>query len=192
MTKDKPTKFPDHAKKVFDGVIYDVYQWPQELYDGSTATYERLNRQDTVIVIGITPDKKILLVDEEQPHIPLSTKFIAGKIDPGETPEIAAKRELLEETGYQTDKLELWFKYQPDINIDWTVYTFIARDIKKVAEQQLEGGEKINPVLMTFDEFIEFTLTDKFHAYIVKIKILEAKLNPQKMLNLKNLFNIDF
>jgi hypothetical protein len=38
MPKDQPTKFPASAKKVFEGVLYDVYQWPQKLYDGSTAT----------------------------------------------------------------------------------------------------------------------------------------------------------
>ena len=62
MPKDLPTKFPDNAKKVFEGVIYDVYQWPQKLYDGTTVTYERVNRQNTVSVLGITREKQILLI----------------------------------------------------------------------------------------------------------------------------------
>ena len=186
MKKDKPTRFPEDAKKVFDGIIYDVYQWPQEMYDGTTATYERLNRQDTIIVIGITEDKQILLVDEEQPHVPLATKFVAGKIDPGETPEQAASRELLEETGYQAEKMDLWFENKPDINIDWTVYTFIAKNIKKVAEQELENGEKITPKLFSFDKFIEFATSEKFTGSSIKIKVLEAQLDPQKMRQFKD------
>src|SRR5215467_9321922 len=31
---------PEHAERVFQGKIFDVYQWPQKLYDGSTATFE--------------------------------------------------------------------------------------------------------------------------------------------------------
>lgn len=187
MPKDKPTKFPTNANKVFEGVIYDVYQWPQELYDGTTVTYERVNRQNTVSVLGVTPNKQILLIEEEQPHRPKHISLMAGKIDPGETPQEAARRELLEETGYQAEKLEEWFEYEPDLNTDWTVYVFIARNIKKVAEQNLEGGEKITPKLMSFDEFIEFASTDNFKATQIRLKVLEAKLNSEKMAELKKL-----
>lgn len=187
MPKDQPTKFPASATKVFEGVLYDVYQWPQKLYDGSTATYERLNRQDTAIVIGVTTDNQILMVDEEQPHISRGIKLVAGKIDPGEAPEEAAKRELLEETGYKAENISLWYQSNPDVNVDWTVYTFIAKNITLVAEQQLEGGEKIIPQLVSFDQFIEIVSAEKFRGLELKIKVLEAKLIPQKMTELKKL-----
>ena len=47
---------PDEAEKVFNGVLFDVYQWQQEMYDGSYATFERLRRADTAAVICITDD----------------------------------------------------------------------------------------------------------------------------------------
>ena len=187
MQKDAPTQFPANAKKVFNGVIYDVYHWPQELYDGTTVTYERINRQDTISVLVVTKDKQIMLIEEEQPHRPKHISLVAGKIDFGETPLEAANRELLEETGYQAAGLEPWFKYQPDTNIDWTVFTYIAKGAQKVADQALEGGEKITPKFFSFEEFINFALSDKFHALPVKVKVLEAKLDPQKMENLKKL-----
>jgi ADP-ribose pyrophosphatase len=187
MSKDKPTRFPDNAQKVFEGVLYDVYQWPQKLYDGTTVTYERLNRQDTAIVIGITPDNQILLVDEEQPHIARGIKLVAGKIDPGETPEDAAKRELLEETGYQAKSLHLWYQSNPDVNVDWTVYTYIAKNVIQVATQQLEGGEKITPKLVSFEQFLDIVSAEKFRGLELKTRILEAKLMPEKMSELKKL-----
>ncbi len=187
MSKDKPTRFPDNAQKVFEGVLYDVYQWPQKLYDGTTVTYERLNRQDTAIVIGITPDNQILLVDEEQPHIARGIKLVAGKIDPGETPEDAAKRELLEETGYQAESLHLWYQFNPDVNVDWTVYTYIAKNVIQVAAQQLEGGEKITPKLVSFEQFLDIVSAEKFRGLELKTRILEAKLMPEKMSELKKL-----
>lgn len=187
MQKDKPTKFPPTAKKVFDGILYDVYQWPQELYDGTTSTYERINRQDTISVLGVTEDKKILLIEEEQPHRPKSISLVAGKVDPGETPELAAERELLEETGYKAARIEKWFTYHPDLNIDWTVFVYLAKGLKKIADQKLEGGEKITPKLYTFDEFIEFASSDQFNALQIKVRVLEAKLDPEKMTELKEL-----
>lgn len=190
MSKDLPIKFPQNAKKVFEGVIYDVYQWPQKLYDGTTTTYERINRQNTVSVLGITKNQQILLIEEEQPHRPKHISLMAGKVDPGESPQTAAERELMEETGYKSEIMEPWFEYEPDLNIDWTVFVYIARNIEKVAEQNLEGGEKITPKLFSFDKFIEFALTDDFKATQIKIKVLEAKLDPEKMAAFKKLLTI--
>lgn len=187
MPKDHPTKFPTNAKKVFEGLIYDVYQWPQELYDGTTVTYERVNRQNTVSVLGITKDKQILLIEEEQPLRPKHISLMAGKVDPGESPQEAAERELMEETGYQAEVMEPWFEYEPDLNVDWTVFVYIARNIEQVADQNLEGGEKITPKLFTFDEFIQFAASRDFKATQIRVKVLEALLDPEKMTELKNL-----
>lgn len=46
-------KIPSHATKVFSGVIFDVYQWEQELFNGNIATFEALRRPSTVIIIPV-------------------------------------------------------------------------------------------------------------------------------------------
>jgi hypothetical protein len=92
---DIPKKsFPPHAKRVFEGVIFDVYQWEQELYDGRTVMFERLVRPDTVTVYGVLPDGKILLAEQEQPGKPAFVGPTGGRVDPGEDALTAAKREL--------------------------------------------------------------------------------------------------
>ena len=58
---------PPHAKRVFKGVIFEVYQWEQEMFDGSVETYEALKRADTAQVIA-TRRNKILIPLEEQPR----------------------------------------------------------------------------------------------------------------------------
>ncbi|KKP89624.1 MAG: NUDIX hydrolase [Candidatus Moranbacteria bacterium GW2011_GWC2_37_73] len=36
IEKPKSTQLiPEHAKKVFSGTFFDVYQWEQEMFDGS-------------------------------------------------------------------------------------------------------------------------------------------------------------
>ncbi|HVS79005.1 MAG TPA: NUDIX domain-containing protein, partial [Candidatus Saccharimonadales bacterium] len=90
---------PVNAKKVFDGKIFDVYQWPQKMYDGTTETFEMLKRPNTVVVLAIK-DGELVILKQSQPNLQNEfMDFPGGRADEGETPLESAKRELLEETG---------------------------------------------------------------------------------------------
>lgn len=58
---------PDDAELVFDGVRARVYQWDQEMYDGSVARFERIRFLDGAFVIALTDKGTILLTLQEQP-----------------------------------------------------------------------------------------------------------------------------
>lgn len=136
-------KIPKHAKKVFTGVIYDIWQWQQELFDGSYTTFEMASRADVVSVIPIIGDELVIL-HEEQPSHPPRTGFPGGHIDPGETPLQAAVRELHEETGMVFKNLKLVMV--EDIGggkLDWTAYRFIATGYIRTDEPHIDPGEKI-------------------------------------------------
>lgn len=75
---------PDNAVRAFQGMIFDVYQWPQKLYDGSEFTFEMLKRTDTVSVIGLVDGGKILVIDDEQPHLGSRRSFPGGRVDPSD------------------------------------------------------------------------------------------------------------
>ena len=49
---------PANAKKVFHGVIFDVYQWEQEMFDGTKEIFEKLKRPDTVVVFPCSRTEK--------------------------------------------------------------------------------------------------------------------------------------
>src|SRR3989344_3150543 len=87
---------PEHAKKVFKGIIFDVYHWEQEMYDGTKVTFEKLKRSDTVVVFGVLPDGKILLTEQEQPGKKSFIGATGGRVDEGEDVLSADKRELIE------------------------------------------------------------------------------------------------
>ncbi|NCU38574.1 NUDIX hydrolase [Candidatus Saccharibacteria bacterium] len=181
-------QMPEDATLVFKGKLFDVYQWQQQMYDGTYSTFEKLKRPDTVVVFGVLDDGSILLTKQQQPG---KTTYIAaagGRVDDGEDIEAAAVRELLEETGYQARELKLWHSEQPTSKIDWAVFVFIAKGLEKIDGQRLDAGEKINLYPVTFDEFVDTALKDDFAEYEILRLIYEAKMNKQKMEELRALF----
>lgn len=147
---------PSNAKKVFEGVIFDVYQWEQKMYDGTTKTFERLDRADTVDVLATTKGGKILIQRQSQPDRDEAFLcLIGGRVEKGEDTLGAAKREMLEETGYTSDDWSLLLSYRPMFKIRWDMHVYVARDCEKIAEQHLDPGEKIDVMQVTFDEFLD-------------------------------------
>ena len=183
---------PDHAKKVFDGVIFDVYQWEQELFDGTKTIFEKLKRSDTVVVFPVLDDGKIILTEQQQPGKQSFIGATGGRVDEGEDILEAAKRELLEESGYEASEFILWDAQHPTSKIDWVIYTFIAKGLKKVSDINLDAGEKITLKPVNFDEFIELGTNEKFAEKEIIFKLLEAKLYPEKKEELRKLFNPKF
>ncbi len=190
MRIKRPTSkqpFPPSARRVFKGVIFDVYQWKQKMYDGSFDTFERMKRPDTASVIPVTKDGKIILCVQEQPGRKAYYSTLGGRIDAGESPLAAAKRELLEEAGFKSNDWALLDAVQPVTKIDWAVFTFVARGCGKVAKPHLDAGEKIDLLFVNFEKFIELYLKEDFGDKEIKERILEAKLDPKKMKKLKRL-----
>jgi ADP-ribose pyrophosphatase len=169
--------FPENAKKVFSGHIFDVYQWEVIDYDGKPRIFEKLKRADTSVVIPVTEDGKIIMANQEQPNKGKYLGCLGGRVDEGETPFEAAKRELLEESGYESNQWDLLFSTQPVAKIEWAVYLFIAKNCKKVAEQNLDGGEKIDLIYLSFEEFVDLVLSDEFYDIELKFEVIKYKLN---------------
>lgn len=167
-------KLPPQAKKVFTGQVFDVYHWEQEMYDGSFETFEMLKRPYRAAVIAIK-DGKIVLSRESQPTQKETYSLLGGRVDEGEEMLPGAKRELLEEAGMQSDSWELYKTFQPFYKIDWDIFIFIAKNCKKVSDQKLDSGEKIEIIECTFDEFVEIVLGPKFSDNELVMDILRMK-----------------
>ncbi len=155
-------KLPDNAKLVHKGIIFDTYQWEQEMFDGSIQIFEAIKRNPTVQIIPITENNKIIVLEEEQPHIGKFIGLVGGHVEDNETPEENAIKELLEETGMKCEELILWKKEEFGSKIIWDSYYFIARNCKIIQDQNLEVGEKIKVLELDFLKFIEFTQKNEF------------------------------
>ena len=179
---------PPHAKLAFQGKIFSVYQWEQKMFDGTIKTFEKIKRPDTVNVFPITSAGTIILTQQEQPGRESFIGGAGGIMDPGEDPMTAAKRELLEETGYEAEEFILWDAVHPQTKIDWVIYTFIAKKLKKTSDLKLDSGEKIKLLEVNFDEFIQLAAQNNYRDKEISLKIFQAQSQPQKFSEMRQLF----
>lgn len=170
---------PKEAELVFRGKIYDVYQWPQKMYDGSMETFEMLRRPDTVKAIAIlTPEEqkklrnvkdlsadktgdKLVITRQVQPRKDWFYDYPGGRMDETDEDELeAAKREMREEAGLEFRNWKLVAVEQPFAKIDWLVYTFVATGLIGQSEQNLDAGEKIEVELATLEKISQLSKLD--------------------------------
>ena len=170
MTK----QIPKHAKKVFNGILFDVYQWEQKLFDKSTTTFEGVVHTPSVQVITITKEGKLVLLEEIQPNReePFMS-LVGGKLDKGEDYETAARRELLEETGMKCSELEFYKIDREAGHITWNTKYYFAKGCFKVQKQQIDSGERIKVKLFDFDDFICEVAKPKFRNKGFSLMVLQ-------------------
>lgn len=164
MEKNKPRKgLPAEARLVFKGVIFEVWQWDQKMFDGTVKVFEKIWRVPTVEVIA-TMDGKILIEEQDQPDRPDNINMVSGRADMDEDPLVEAKRELLEETGCESKDWTLFRTESPSGKVMHETYYFIARNCAKVKEPELDAGEKIGVKLISFEDFIMLSEEPRFWA----------------------------
>lgn len=119
---------------------------------------------DWVNVIAITRDGRFVMEDQYR-HALGKTGFelVAGVIDPGETPLEAARRELMEETGFGGGRWEHFMTVSPNpTNHTNLCHTFLATDVERLSDQNLEATEDIHIDIFTHDEVLQLLSEGQF------------------------------
>ena len=90
----------------FDGAWVHVRVDEVRLPTGRIATREVVEHPGSVAIVGVTQDGQVLLLRQSHHAIRRTLLGIpAGTLEPGESPEACARRELAEETGYRAGRL---------------------------------------------------------------------------------------
>jgi ADP-ribose pyrophosphatase len=112
-----------------------------------------IKSNDWVNVIPITPDGKLVMIRQYRHGSQEVTLEIPGGLVDDEDPGEAARRELLEETGYAGDGLRLIGSTNPNPAIfDNLCHTYLIENVKLVADKNLDVDEDIEVVLTPPDE----------------------------------------
>lgn len=117
--------------------------------------YYVLEYPNWVTVLAITPESKVVMIKQYRHAISeVAIEIPAGVIDDeDESPLDAAKRELLEETGYGNGEWEFYMKTSPNPGTHTNYcFTFIARNVEYIQEQTLDRTEDIEVKLYELQE----------------------------------------
>ena len=118
--------------------------------DGKERTYSKIKRNDSVVIVPLSKNgNTVILKHFRFPIESYSYELPMGGIEHGETPEVAAERELLEETGLKCTSKKLLGKYYavPGLSAQ-KVYVFVADidDTEMSAAETHDRGAEIAEV----------------------------------------------
>jgi ADP-ribose pyrophosphatase len=174
------------SKHAFHGVRFDVWQWEQELFDGSKTTFECITRKDSASVIAFLDPNTVLLTTQDQPG--RESSFVdapGGVIEPDEAPEAAVRREFFEETGYEIGKLELFRRHDMKGASRFSTFIYIASDLKNGRAQTLDAGEKITLRPTPFEEAVRLSLSGGLRQAWVMLDIVSLRYDEESANRLK-------
>lgn len=113
----------------------------------------RKKDQEAVVIAALTEDGQVILISQDRPPVNSRVlEFPAGLVEPNEAPLVGAKRELLEETGYESsDWLFMGnFPTSPGMSAE-LINFYVALNCKKVSDKIGVDGEQIEVHLFDLD-----------------------------------------
>lgn len=123
------------------------------LPDGTVSDFVIDKRGPVACILGLTTDNKVIMVRQFRPGPKkILTELPGGFIDPGEDATTAAKREFVEETGYEGD-LHMVGTCLDDAYSTMVRYCFVAKNCRKVAEPVCSSTEQTVVELVSLDKF---------------------------------------
>ncbi|MFC0558218.1 NUDIX hydrolase [Halalkalibacter alkalisediminis] len=174
---EKTTK----TTEIFKGRVIELQIEEVELPNGKTSTREVVKHPGAVAVIPITKVGKIVLVRQYRKALDkVIVEIPAGKLEVGEDPLDSAMRELEEETGYKTEKLEFILSFYTSPGFaDEIVYLYATDKLEK-GLSQTDDDEFLDVLEVTLEEAEQMvnnqTIHDAKTAYAIQyLKMRELK-----------------
>jgi len=146
MDKNKLIWTEESRKKIFDCRVFSVRESVCRAPNDKTGVFSVIEASDWAIVVPVleTPSGKefVMVWQWRHGYLDLSLEFPGGVFEPGENPEEAASRELLEETGYRAGKIRKLGEFSPNPAImSNKVHFFLAEDLVDTGKQGLDADE---------------------------------------------------
>ena len=148
--------------------------------------YYVVEKNDVALVVALDEDNRVILKSEYR--YPIDSMLIeipGGVIEEDGDPLEAAKRELLEETGYNSDQWEYLgvFYDHPTRDIN-NLHLFLAKNVSKVSEQSLDEAEDISFSFTPIAKAVQMVMDNEIKVSGSAIAILKVfhLMSKQNML----------
>jgi ADP-ribose pyrophosphatase len=155
MSNKKVEKFEEvtlSSQPIFQGKVISLQVDTVQLPNGKTATREIIKHPGAVAVLALVDDKMLVVEQYRKPLGRTLVEIPAGKLDAGEDPMDAAKRELEEETGYRCDTLKLICSFYTSPGFaDEIIHLYVADQLIQ-GEAHLDEDEFLDCESITLEE----------------------------------------
>ena len=143
------------SELIFDGRVVKLYKDSVELSTGQKTFREVVKHSGGVVILACKEDKILLVKQFRYPMKEVLFELPAGKLEAGEDPFEAAKRELEEETGYCAGKwTKLGYVYTSPGYSDEKLYLYKAEDLK-FTHCHPDEGEIIQAFEYKYDDVLK-------------------------------------
>ena len=147
--------------KIYEGKILGLSVYDGKI-EGRKVRREVIEHRGAAAMLAFDEDKKIILVKQNRfPHGDV-LEIPAGTLERKEEPVKCAFRELQEETGYTAKKMTPLITYYPSIGYNAEIiHCFLASELKKTSDLQLDDDEILSVVKMDLKKVISMIKTGK-------------------------------
>ncbi len=157
------------SKLAYKGKVFSVVTDKVEEPGGYINTRDVIRHHGSVVILAVddskNPNDPDIIFERQYRHAAGLTliELPAGRCEPGEAPLAAAKRELIEETGYRAKRWTLLTRYfaSPGFLGEW-MQLYLARDIREGASTP-EPDEHIEVFRLTLSEALALVYSNKIH-----------------------------
>lgn len=131
-------------------------------FDELKEPYYEIRQNDYVTIIAVM-EKQLILVKQFRPILSaLTLELPSGNVDDHELPEKAIKRELLEETDFQANTVELLSVIHPDTErMSNKLWCYFSDDVQKNPSAIIEKG--LEPITIQVNEIKQYLIQGKIN-----------------------------